>query len=121
MCTKCGVFAHDFAEFYCDCGQKLDFIDVSDIDGLRIWLKHFEHLDEHLMDDHHVCDIGEDCTNEDCIDCAERCWEIDDDSYDEGFYATYHESYHESDCIDHVKCMFLSDDEDDFEDCDSVS
>jgi len=38
MCTECGVFTHDFSQLFCDCGHKLDYVNVSDIDTLKKWL-----------------------------------------------------------------------------------
>jgi hypothetical protein len=103
MCTHCGVFAYDFAEFFCNCGRKLDFVDVSDMDALRLWLNNLDLNDNdkkqklvesekiesesdnddsstdsnplNMMDETHVCYNGEDCSNSDCIDCKERQWE----------------------------------------------
>jgi hypothetical protein len=141
MCTKCGVFAHDFSEFYCDCGQPLDYVDVSDIDSLRIWIKNLDLLDkqEHiveqdtieeedsidnpnrliLMDEEHICYNGgdEECTNEDCIDCNDNKFPWYDDGSDGSVMDNqdqgFYLSYDYSDCEDNYN--------DEFEDCDSVS
>lgn len=38
MCTGCATFAYDFADIYCECGQKFTYVDVSDIEALKTWL-----------------------------------------------------------------------------------
>jgi hypothetical protein len=140
MCTHCGVFAFDFAEIFCDCGRKFDYVDVSDVDTLRIWLKNLalsdskdhksdrnsdcetipeEYPEESpLVDELHKCHIGEDCTNDDCIDCSDRKYEFTDDEYDTGFYGTYHECC--SECGS--SCRDYQDEAEDWDcDCDSIS
>lgn len=120
MCTECGVFAHDFAEISCDRGHKLDYVDVSDIDALRCWLNNLAlndskeseeivsestgsdsesdvNTDFDLRTDNHQCDRdADDCTNEDCLDCTARLWEVSSvDGYDDGYDAEYYRTYHE--------------------------
>lgn len=132
MCTQCGIFSHDFAEMFCECGHKLDYVDLSDIEALRSWLHNevWSHrlvdsitkltcttplkieVENDLMTDTHTCNNGDDCSNVDCIDCSEHTWEKFDEyeDYDAGFYSTYHEDECEDECED-----------DSWEDNDSVS
>lgn len=97
MCTKCGVFVHDFSDIFCYCGQKLVYVNVEDgVDGVNKHLsllnlnkpvekpvdKVMESCSDHEesesnpvdkpLEPSHICDINEDCSNPDCIDCCEK-------------------------------------------------
>ncbi len=78
MCTECGVFVHDFSVMFCTCGRKVEYVDVSGADAMK-WFNLLS-KDSELLTDDHVCDIGEDCSNPDCIDCQESTWEKDSDT-----------------------------------------
>ncbi len=91
MCTECGVFIPDFSDMFCStCGKKLEYVDVSSVDTLKMWLLSLEENDydadsefgsddsgdfdeiDQKFEDEHVCYIGEDCSNSECIDCVDN-------------------------------------------------
>jgi hypothetical protein len=157
MCIECGVFVHDFSNMFCSCGKKLDYVNVSDVDELKLFLNHlslndhpkpikpveypmdydsdsdgsgdsgdFDEIGYHLKNgysqDDHVCNIGEDCSNPDCIDCCEREYSPEasgSDSVDPDYYQAWVNDG--VDCDDICDCSDCENDNEDDYELDSVS
>jgi hypothetical protein len=149
MCTDCGVFAHDFSDMFCKCGLKLHYVDVSDIEALKNWLKFLsldepvlyepemgelgelepvdETLEPEFLEDTHLCYNGEDCSNPDCLDCQEQHWD-DSQSHSEATSVYYQALVNDKiacgpNCGPNCDCDCDCEDSDydDYDDQDSVS
>jgi hypothetical protein len=102
MCTKCGIFTHDFSDLYCDrCKDRLQYVDLSDVDAVKNWL---EALSINDLPKNDLADLTEsdltgsdfdsdesdfdeykhNCGDDgyDCIDCENKDWENSGDEYD---------------------------------------
>jgi hypothetical protein len=133
FCASCGVFVSDFSLIFCgcnDCGRKLEYLDVTNLESLKNWLTNFtaeipkpkitsteidfsDHEGE-LMSDIHNCE-----DSDDCIDCEEQIFIIEDEETVDLFDLIDLYNQSEEERYDTNTNILYDEDEDNFCDYDS--